>query len=81
MDMAVLMSELEDELRTIANEHGGKVEVIRAEPAEVVFLNPPPVKDASDTIIEGEYSSVDLGLEEQFPDDVIFSDGTSLDDE
>lgn len=81
MDMAILMSELEDDLRQIANEHGGTVDVIRAEPAEVVLFTPPPVREISDTIIEGEYSSVDLGLEEQFPDDVIFSDGTSLDDE
>lgn len=55
-----LMATYEAELREIADEHGGKVEVWRPEPAEVIQLqlpapshDPAPVEDSQ--VIEGEF--------------------------
>lgn len=80
MDMALLMSELEDDLRKIANEHGGKVDVIRAEAAEVLPFNPLPTAEEHDAVIEGEFSIAEPLPDEEFPEDLIFSDGTKMDD-
>ena len=80
MDMAIIMSELEDDLRKVANEHGGTVDVVRAEAAEVLPFKPLPPPDGSDCIIEGEFSETEPIPEDDFPEDIVFSDGTVLDD-
>jgi hypothetical protein len=80
MDMAIIMSELEDDLRKVANEHGGTVDVVRAEAAEVLPFKPLPSPDGADCIIEGEFSETEPIPEGDFPEDIVFSDGTVLDD-